>query len=491
MKNLKEKKQIVILVIVLLLIGGFSLYMLRDSFIKKPSSSDAKNSVNLELNTYDGDEKIDWSKYEIKDYELSKSIKITEDGVYNLTGTIKDGSITIKTKGNVKLVLNNVSITNSNGPAIYVESAADVVVELVDKSNNYLEDGDNYTVDTNEAGTIYSKSDITFQGSGTLNVISNKKDAIVGKDDLKIVSGTYKISSSGDGIRGKDSVYIKNGNFTIDSKNDAIKSTNETNESKGFVLIENGDFTITSDLDGIEAKTNLLIENGTFNITSGGGKENSTKSQSNGYGNFGKPYGYNNSTSILNGSTKSIKAGNNITIKNGTFNLNTADDGIHSNNYVGIENGDFKITAGDDGIHGDGLVEINGGTYDIEASEGIESTYVKINSGTVSISASDDGINASNKSNEYNVVVEINGGFITIKMAAGDTDGIDSNGNIYVNGGTINITGSSTFDYDGEAKYTGGTIIENGVETNKITNSMMGGPGGNKGGQGRHPGGRR
>jgi len=67
-------------------------------------------------------------------------------------------------------------------------------------------------------------------------------------------------------------------------------------------------------------------------------------------------------------------------------------------------------------------------------------------------------------------------------MGQGDTDGIDSNGNIYVNGGTINITGNSPFDYDGEAKYTGGTIIVNGETTNTITNQMMGG-GGQPGGQ--------
>ena len=70
-------------------------------------------------------------------------------------------------------------------------------------------------------------------------------------------------------------------------------------------------------------------------------------------------------------------------------------------------------------------------------------------------------------------------------MGQGDTDGIDSNGNLYINGGTINITANSPFDYDGEAKYNGGTIIVNGEETNTITNQMMGG---GPGGQGEQPG---
>ena len=60
-------------------------------------------------------------------------------------------------------------------------------------------------------------------------------------------------------------------------------------------------------------------------------------------------------------------------------------------------------------------------------------------------------------------------------MANGDTDGIDSNGNLYINGGTINITCNSPFDYDGKAEYNGGILIVNGTKTNEITNQMMGG----------------
>ena len=66
-------------------------------------------------------------------------------------------------------------------------------------------------------------------------------------------------------------------------------------------------------------------------------------------------------------------------------------------------------------------------------------------------------------------------------MSAGDTDGIDSNGNIIVNGGTINITGSSSFDYDGTAQYNGGTIIVNGEQVTSIPNQMMGGGMGDRG----------
>ena len=69
-------------------------------------------------------------------------------------------------------------------------------------------------------------------------------------------------------------------------------------------------------------------------------------------------------------------------------------------------------------------------------------------------------------------------------MASGDTDGVDSNGDIYVNGGTISVTGNSTFDYDGTAEYNGGVIIVNGQQIDYIPNQMMGGMGGMGGNRG-------
>ena len=62
-------------------------------------------------------------------------------------------------------------------------------------------------------------------------------------------------------------------------------------------------------------------------------------------------------------------------------------------------------------------------------------------------------------------------------MAQGDTDAIDSNGNIIVNGGTITINAQFAFDYDGKAELNGGKVIVNGNEVTQISNAMMGGMG--------------
>ena len=110
---------------------------------------------------------------------------------------------------------------------------------------------------------------------------------------------------------------------------------------------------------------------------------------------------------------------------------------------------------------------------------------IRINDGTIQIAASDDGVNAARKSSACTPTVEINGGSLTIVMGAGDTDGVDSNGDLIINGGTVDVTGSSAFDYDGTAQYNGGTIIVNGRQVSSIPNQMMGGmPGGFGGGKG-------
>ena len=246
-------------------------------------------------------------------------------------------------------------------------------------------------------------------------------------------------------LSGDNSLSVT-GAFNADGADGAIFSKDD------LALNGTGALTINSSENGIVGKDDLKITGGTYTITA---------------------------------ASKTIEANDSIRVSGGTFVLTAGTDSLHAENddddtlgYIYIGGGDFTIKAGDDAIHALSVVQIDGGTVNITAAEGIEATYIQINGGTINIQASDDGINAASKSGAYTPTIEINDGAITIVMASGDTDGVDSNGNIVVNGGTINVTGSSTFDCDGSAQYNGGTIIVNGQQVNAIPTQMMGGFGG-------------
>ena len=168
----------------------------------------------------------------------------------------------------------------------------------------------------------------------------------------------------------------------------------------------------------------------------------------------------------------------------GTLIISSTANGISGKDDIKFTGGTYNITAAKDGIEANDYIKVDGGSFNIDASEGLEATYVQINDGTLSINASDDGINASSKNEELDVVIEINGGSLAINMASGDTDALDANGDLYINGGTVDITAQFAFDFDGKAELNGGTVTVNGEEVTEITSSMTFGGGGGQGGFG-------
>ncbi len=400
----KNEKKFFILLCVIILIGGL-LYYFYTSVDMKNSSNNANSKT---------DSNIDWSIYETNEIELDSSLVITKEGIYVLSGTLENGSIEVNTKGNVKIILDNVNITNKNGPAINVKNAKYIVISTKENSINNLTDGENFSgYDDNINATIYSKDNLILEGDGTLIVNSNNENAIVSCNDLIINNGIYKINASIDALKGKDSVIIKNGVFEINSTGDAIKSTNDKDEEKGYIEIS----------DGI------------FNIT--------TNSKSD------------------DESAKGIKATNYIIISGGTFNLDTIDDAIHSNNKITISGGIFEIKSNDDAIHADNELLIDNGTINIIRSyEGLEAEKIIINNGNVKVYSSDDGINASSKSDNL-ATININGGDVYVNSSG---DGLDANGSIYISGGVVTVDGPTTdgdgaLDYDNELVITNGKLI--------------------------------
>ena len=214
-----------------------------------------------------------------------------------------------------------------------------------------------------------------------------------------------------------------------------------------LVLNGTGTLNIVSSDNGISSKDDLKITGGTLNITS---------------------------------AADALEAHDSVAIADGNITIHTPKDGIHSEDdeddtvgYVYIGGGTLNIEAGDDAVHATTVLQIDGGTLDIQAHEALEATVVEINGGDIAIQASDDGINAGQKSTAYTPLIEINGGTLQITMSAGDTDALDSNGDLIINGGTVDITAQFAFDYVGQGILNGGTVLVNGTQVTTITESMM------------------
>jgi hypothetical protein len=389
-----------------------------------------------------------------------------------LSGSLVDGQIIVDTqdKGIVRLILDGVDINNSTSSAINIKNAKEAIIVLADGTHNTLSDAGEYVFDDPQAdepnAALFSTSDLTIYGNGSLSVIGNTNDGIASKDGLILAGGEITVQALDDGIRGKDYLVIKGGSITVDAQDDGLKSDNAEDAGRGYISIEAGQLHINAGGDAIEAETDVVIADGEFTITSGGGSQTRLEQDTSG---------------------KGIKAAVSVNIDGGSFNIDSADDAIHSNGSMDINGGDFVISTGDDGLHADDSLTINGGDIRITKSfEGLESALITINAGNFNIVSSDDGINVAGgvdgsgmtpgmggrpragggpgqdffaAAGDY--ILYINGGYIVIEAAG---DGIDANGAIEMTGGIVLVNGptetmNGALDYDRYFNISGGFLI--------------------------------
>lgn len=469
---------------------------------------DASNAVTIQLNGDSATASSDSVKIS------GSTVRITENTTHIITGTLNDGMIIVETDDTAKLqlVLNGVNINSKTSAALYIISADKVFVTLADGTENTLSNGGSFeAIDENNIdGVVFSKQDLTFNGSGTLTVTSPAGHGIVCKDDLVFTSGSYKVTSAAHGLDANDSVRITSAAITVDAGKDGIHSENTDNASLGFVYISSGSTNIEAEGDGISAGAYLQINSGTVQLLTGGGYKNGTKTSSGSYGRFmgGSPDTSDSSTVADESSTsmKGLKAVSGILISDGTITIDSADDSVHSNSSIIINGGTFNIASGDDGVHADDTLTITACNMNISQSyEGLEAQTIYLKGGDIEINASDDGINASGgtdssgttggrdgmfgkkgnmggdrgdmfggksgtgggMSGSSNGVIEISGGKLTVYTGS---DGIDSNGSLTISGGYVYVANptsgdTSVLDADKSPIITGGTFISTGSTT--------------------------
>jgi hypothetical protein len=402
---------------------------------------------------------------------------ITAAGIYSISGSLADGQIIVDANDEepVQLILNGVHISSAASAPIYVVDAAEVVIVLPDGTENTVSDGASYVfadpAEDEPNAAVFSTSDMTITGGGSLAVEGNYNDGIASKDGLVIAGSSITVSAVDDGIRGKDYLVVEGGVITVQAQGDGLKSDNEEDATKGYIAVASGVVDVTAGGDAITAQTDVLISGGEFSLSSGGGSSSRIDETT---------------------SAKGIKAVVSVTIDDGTFAIDSTDDAIHSNDSLTINGGVFTLAAGDDGMHADATLTINAGEIRIPTSyEGIESAVITINGGDIALVSSDDGINVAGGNDGSGTAggmmpggrpgrgpapgqdaftytgdyyLYIHGGSIVV---AADGDGIDVNGAIEMTGGLVIVNGptanmNSALDYDASFVISGGYLAAAG-----------------------------
>lgn len=441
---------------------------------------------------------------------------ITDEGTYILSGTLDDGMVIVDAEktDKVHLILDGVTIHSETSAPLYILQADKVFVTTAADSENTLSNGGTFTaIDENSIdAVIFSKEDLTLNGSGALTITSPAGHGIVSKDSLKITSGSYDISCASHALSGKDDVCIANAGFTIVSGKDGIHAENTDDAALGFVYIQSGDFAISAEGDGISAASYLQIEDGSFSVTAGGGSENGEEHSSEFWGSFmggsrqqgGRGGGFTDEApaempeNMPEGAPSDLPEdmpqgempGEPPDAAQSAETEETADSSSDSTSMKGIKaggelivsGGTFAIATGDDAFHADDTLTVTDGTVEIsESYEGLEGLHVVISGGGITLTATDDGINAAGGNDQSGAggrdgmfgggMAASSGGSVLISGGTLDVtasgDGIDANGTLEITGGSITICGpaqgdTATLDYDLSAVISGGTFIGTG-----------------------------
>ena len=333
-------------------------------------------------------------------------VTIEVGGTYVVTGSLSDGQLVVDTDDEkVQLVLAGMSLSTTGAAALLVQSADKVFVTLAEGTQNTLAatGTSEATGETTIDGALFSRDDLTINGTGALTVTSSQGHGIVGKDELTICGGELTVEAAGHAIQANDSVAISDGTLVLEAGTDGIHAENEDDLELGYIYVGGGSLTVVAVSDGLDASSILQVDGGTLAVAAG---------------------------------DDGLHAEYDLAINGGTISIAQSYEGIEGST-ISITGGTIDVTSSDDGLNAAGEPQEGTTAYSRnEVMDYDETAAIYITGGTLTIDASGDGIDSNGD-------LAVAGGTI---MVSGPTSGADG-----------------ALDYTGTGEVTGGTVVAAGT----------------------------
>lgn len=431
-------------------------------------------------------------------YFFDGNVVIAQSGQYVISGTLDDGSVIVSADGNSKvwILLDGAEISCTDDACLRIDQADKVFLTLAEGADNRFSGGAEYSDTAQEdktGGVIYAHDDLTINGTGSLTLEAAFKHGIDANDDLVITGGSLTVNAAADAIHVHDSFRIENAALTLAAGDDGIRVSTE----EGYFYQESGSIGIDAGGDGVSTLGNILLAGGKLSVTAGddgihtesGFSASETElaitagddgihtageltvtactllvdTENDGL-QAGGELRIDSGELTLKAADNGMNAEGGIVLSDGVLTLDTGSDGIHAAGDIRCEGGKLTIRSEDDGIHSDAAVVVTGGTLFIEKCyEGIEGLTIDISGGDVTVYPTDDGLNANGGSGGFGghgggfgmeqtgqnqtaaetaeTWIHISGGTVTVvNGSARDSDGLDSNGDILISGGTVRVS---------------------------------------------------
>jgi len=347
------------------------------------------------------------------------AVTSTQDINFSLSGTTTNGMFKIYTAKRYNLILNGVSITNPDGPAMNVQSEKKTSVILVDGTTNVFTDGPVYAeppLGEDQDGAFFSEAKLVLSGTGSLiiNGFGDEQHGLCSDDVIEVAGGFITVNSAvKDGIHANDGILITGGTINVTSLGDGIDG------DEGFLTISGGTITTinnSDDVKGIAADSTMVISGGIINITVSGDQ------------------------------SKGIKCNKPITLSGGTITIHNSGDAVLEPSGSGYNPSYCAAIKSDDDIN------ITGADITIVASgkagKGISSDAdIFMTAGSVHITSSGNGatyVNASGVLSAYVATCLSSNGDISITGGSVTTSSSGSGGKGFSSDSELNIGSSGT-----------------------------------------------